>query len=120
MACVVVITWSPLTCVLQRLMFHGAPGVSVEWAAVLYPAPLPQYEAPATPKLPEPPNEAAAPRKPSRVKKKEPLSFVGLGLCCVIQNRQWNNPVSQCFPSEKKEETQREREEDGHGGEQRR
>uniref|UniRef100_A0AAX7VHN0 HEAT repeat-containing protein 6 n=1 Tax=Astatotilapia calliptera TaxID=8154 RepID=A0AAX7VHN0_ASTCA len=30
---------------LKRLMFQGAPGVIVEWPAVLYPAPLPQYES---------------------------------------------------------------------------
>lgn len=31
-------------------MFQGTPGVSVEWPAVLYPAPLPQYECQVTPK----------------------------------------------------------------------
>lgn len=29
-------------------MFQGTPGVSVEWPAVLYPAPLPQYECQVT------------------------------------------------------------------------
>uniref|UniRef100_A0A3Q4BTH0 HEAT repeat-containing protein 6 n=1 Tax=Mola mola TaxID=94237 RepID=A0A3Q4BTH0_MOLML len=29
---------------LQRLMFQGIPGVSVDWPTVLYPTPLPQYE----------------------------------------------------------------------------
>uniref|UniRef100_A0A8D0D2K9 HEAT repeat-containing protein 6 n=1 Tax=Sander lucioperca TaxID=283035 RepID=A0A8D0D2K9_SANLU len=29
---------------LKRLLFQGTPGVSVEWPAVLYPSPLPQYE----------------------------------------------------------------------------
>ncbi|XP_076024992.1 HEAT repeat-containing protein 6 [Genypterus blacodes] len=58
--------------VLKRLMFHGAPGVNVDWALVLYPAPLPQFEAPAALKPPEPPIEAAAPCKASRKKKKKP------------------------------------------------
>uniref|UniRef100_A0A7N6FD21 HEAT repeat-containing protein 6 n=1 Tax=Anabas testudineus TaxID=64144 RepID=A0A7N6FD21_ANATE len=35
---------------LKRLMFQGAPGVSVEWPAVLYPARLPQYEGLSAPK----------------------------------------------------------------------
>uniref|UniRef100_A0A671WP84 HEAT repeat-containing protein 6 n=1 Tax=Sparus aurata TaxID=8175 RepID=A0A671WP84_SPAAU len=35
---------------LKRLMFQGAPGVNVEWPAVLYPAPLPQYEGLSAPK----------------------------------------------------------------------
>lgn len=38
---------------LKQLMFHGSPGISVEWPAVLYPAPLPQYEGPSSPKPPE-------------------------------------------------------------------
>uniref|UniRef100_A0AAY5L420 HEAT repeat-containing protein 6 n=1 Tax=Esox lucius TaxID=8010 RepID=A0AAY5L420_ESOLU len=33
-----------LLAVLKRFMFHGCPGVCVEWLSVLYPAPLPQYE----------------------------------------------------------------------------
>lgn len=37
-------------------MFHGTPGVSVEWPAVLYPSPLPQYEGQTAPKPPEPSN----------------------------------------------------------------
>lgn len=58
-------------CFLQRLMFQGAPGVSVDWPAVLYPAPLPQYEGlkstqPPTPA--EPPKEAAVPGKVSGVR----------------------------------------------------
>lgn len=58
---------------LQRLMFQGTPGVSVEWPAVLYPAPLPQYEGqtalkPAEPQKPsEKPKDAAAPGKTSGV-----------------------------------------------------
>uniref|UniRef100_A0A8C4F4L8 HEAT repeat-containing protein 6 n=1 Tax=Dicentrarchus labrax TaxID=13489 RepID=A0A8C4F4L8_DICLA len=40
---------------LKRLMFQGTPGVSVEWPAVLYPAPLPQYEGLPTSKPAEPP-----------------------------------------------------------------
>ncbi|XP_061559023.1 HEAT repeat-containing protein 6 isoform X1 [Phycodurus eques] len=32
---------------LKRLMFQGAPGVSVEWPTVLNPAPLPHYESPS-------------------------------------------------------------------------
>lgn len=55
-------------------MFQGAPGVSVEWPAVLYPAPLPQYEGlssakPADPPKPsEPPKDAAVPGKASGVR----------------------------------------------------
>uniref|UniRef100_H3CXA1 HEAT repeat-containing protein 6 n=1 Tax=Tetraodon nigroviridis TaxID=99883 RepID=H3CXA1_TETNG len=41
---------------LKRFMFHGTPGVSVEWPAVLYPSPLPQYEGQTAPKRAEPPN----------------------------------------------------------------
>ncbi|XP_008290728.1 HEAT repeat-containing protein 6 [Stegastes partitus] len=63
--------------VLKRLMFQGAPGVSVEWPAVLYPAPLPQYEGPAAPKpaeppkSSEPPKDAAGPGKSSGNKKRK-------------------------------------------------
>ncbi|CAB1316977.1 unnamed protein product, partial [Coregonus sp. 'balchen'] len=44
-----------LGALLARFMFHGCPGVCVEWPSVLYPAPLPQYETCSTPKPPEPP-----------------------------------------------------------------
>ncbi|XP_042355833.1 HEAT repeat-containing protein 6 [Plectropomus leopardus] len=63
---------------LKRLMFQGAPGVSVEWPAVLYPAPLPQYEGvpaakPAEPLKPsEPMKDAATPGKTSGNKKRKP------------------------------------------------
>ncbi|MED6248482.1 hypothetical protein ATANTOWER_000977 [Ataeniobius toweri] len=40
---------------LKRLMFQGAPGLSVDWPAVLFPAPLSQYEGPSPPKPAEPP-----------------------------------------------------------------
>ncbi|XP_033490811.1 HEAT repeat-containing protein 6 [Epinephelus lanceolatus] len=61
---------------LKRLMFQGAPGVSVEWPAVLYPAPLPQYEGlpsskPAEPTKPEPAKDAAVPGKTSGNKKRK-------------------------------------------------
>ncbi|XP_026228994.1 HEAT repeat-containing protein 6 isoform X2 [Anabas testudineus] len=62
---------------LKRLMFQGAPGVSVEWPAVLYPARLPQYEGlsapkPAEPtKFSEPPKDASAPGKASGNKKRK-------------------------------------------------
>lgn len=39
-------------------MFHGTPGVSVEWPSVLYPSPLPQYEGQTAPKPAEPPNSS--------------------------------------------------------------
>ncbi|XP_017273447.1 HEAT repeat-containing protein 6 [Kryptolebias marmoratus] len=39
---------------LKRLMFQGAPGLSVEWPAVLYPAPLSQYEGVSAKKPAEP------------------------------------------------------------------
>lgn len=63
--------------VLKRLMFQGAPGVSVDWPAVLYPAPLPQYEGlsaakPAEPsKSSEPPKDAAVSGKSPGNKKKK-------------------------------------------------
>uniref|UniRef100_A0A7N9B228 HEAT repeat-containing protein 6 n=1 Tax=Mastacembelus armatus TaxID=205130 RepID=A0A7N9B228_9TELE len=47
---------------LKRLMFQGTPGVSIEWPAVLYPAPLPQYEGLSAPKPAESP-KAAEPSK---------------------------------------------------------
>ncbi|XP_047463986.1 HEAT repeat-containing protein 6 [Mugil cephalus] len=62
---------------LKRLMFQGAPGVSVEWPAVLYPAPLPQYEGLSAPKpaeslkSPEPPKDATVPGKASGNKKRK-------------------------------------------------
>lgn len=55
-------------------MFQGTPGVSVEWPAVLYPAPLPQYEGLSTQKptepqkTSEPPKDAAVSGKPSGVR----------------------------------------------------
>uniref|UniRef100_A0A665U8S1 HEAT repeat-containing protein 6 n=1 Tax=Echeneis naucrates TaxID=173247 RepID=A0A665U8S1_ECHNA len=55
---------------LKRLMFHGAPGVSVEWPAVLYPAPLPQYEGLSVPKPAEPPKSSDPPKDGSNKKKK--------------------------------------------------
>lgn len=54
-------------------MFQGTPGVSVEWPAVLYPAPLPQYEAPSaiktadTPKPSESSKDGVVQGKPSGV-----------------------------------------------------
>ncbi|KAM4620348.1 HEAT repeat-containing protein 6 [Polymixia lowei] len=60
-----------LLATLKRLMFQGAPGVSVEWPPVLYPTPLPQYEGISAPKPPEPPKEAATPGKASGNKKKK-------------------------------------------------
>uniref|UniRef100_A0A673A4H5 HEAT repeat-containing protein 6 n=1 Tax=Sphaeramia orbicularis TaxID=375764 RepID=A0A673A4H5_9TELE len=47
---------------LKRLMFQGTPGVSVEWPAVLYPAPLPQYEGLSSLKPPEPPKTTEPPK----------------------------------------------------------
>uniref|UniRef100_A0A667Y1W1 HEAT repeat-containing protein 6 n=1 Tax=Myripristis murdjan TaxID=586833 RepID=A0A667Y1W1_9TELE len=61
---------------IKRLMFQGAPGVSVEWPAVLYPAPLPQYEGLSAPKPPEPPKEAATTSKASGVRQ----AFLSLGI----------------------------------------
>ncbi|KAM9847037.1 HEAT repeat-containing protein 6 [Aulostomus maculatus] len=61
--------------VLKRLMFQGSPGVSVEWPAVLFPAPLPQYESvsahkPAEPQTqPEAPKDTAPPGKGNKKKK---------------------------------------------------
>ncbi|XP_056140684.1 HEAT repeat-containing protein 6 isoform X2 [Lampris incognitus] len=60
-----------LLAILKRLMFQGAPGVSVEWPSVLYPAALPQYEGQSAPKTAEPPKEAATPAKALGTKKKK-------------------------------------------------
>uniref|UniRef100_A0A674NSF0 HEAT repeat-containing protein 6 n=1 Tax=Takifugu rubripes TaxID=31033 RepID=A0A674NSF0_TAKRU len=61
---------------LKRLMFHGTPGVGVEWPAVLYPSPLPQYEGQTTPKSAEPPSDSskdsANKKKKARGKAKNP------------------------------------------------
>nr|XP_021497154.1 HEAT repeat-containing protein 6 [Meriones unguiculatus] len=45
-----------LLAVLKKAMFHGLPGLNIEMPAVLYPAPLPQYDgrSPAKPQQPEP------------------------------------------------------------------
>ncbi|RVE63858.1 hypothetical protein OJAV_G00140570 [Oryzias javanicus] len=51
-----------LLAALKRLMFQGAPGLSVEWPTVLYPAPLPQYEGVPSPKPAEPPAPSAPPK----------------------------------------------------------
>uniref|UniRef100_A0AAQ5ZSS1 HEAT repeat-containing protein 6 n=1 Tax=Amphiprion ocellaris TaxID=80972 RepID=A0AAQ5ZSS1_AMPOC len=48
--------------VLKRLMFQGAPGLSVDWPAVLYPAPLPQYEGLSAAKPAEPPKSSEPPK----------------------------------------------------------
>ncbi|KAM4726501.1 HEAT repeat-containing protein 6 isoform 2-T2 [Anableps anableps] len=40
---------------LKRLMFQGAPGLSVDWPEVIYPAPLSQYEGLSPPKPAESP-----------------------------------------------------------------
>ncbi|XP_011481858.2 HEAT repeat-containing protein 6 isoform X2 [Oryzias latipes] len=66
-----------LLAALKRLMFQGTPGLSMEWPAVLYPAPLPQYEGvpspkPAEPQAPSaPPKNATAPGKTSGNKKRK-------------------------------------------------
>ncbi|KAM4545407.1 HEAT repeat-containing protein 6 [Odontesthes bonariensis] len=62
---------------LKRLMFQGAPGVGAAWPAVLYPAPLPQYEGlpgpkPVEPsKSSEPPKDSTGPGKASKNKKRK-------------------------------------------------
>uniref|UniRef100_A0A3Q2QUI5 HEAT repeat-containing protein 6 n=1 Tax=Fundulus heteroclitus TaxID=8078 RepID=A0A3Q2QUI5_FUNHE len=59
---------------LKRLMFQGAAGLSVDWPAVLYPAPLSQYETLSPPKPAEPPKaskEADKTGKPSGKKKRK-------------------------------------------------
>uniref|UniRef100_A0A8C7Z8M2 HEAT repeat-containing protein 6 n=1 Tax=Oryzias sinensis TaxID=183150 RepID=A0A8C7Z8M2_9TELE len=55
---------------LQRLMFQGTPGLSVEWPTVLYPAPLPQYEGVPSPKPAEP--QAPSAKSKGKDKKTEP------------------------------------------------
>nr|XP_020454317.1 LOW QUALITY PROTEIN: HEAT repeat-containing protein 6 [Monopterus albus] len=59
---------------LKRLMFQGSPGVCVQWPAVLYPAPLPQYEGPSAAKPADfflPSKDAAVPDKTSGNKKRK-------------------------------------------------
>ncbi|KAF7206570.1 HEAT repeat-containing protein 6 [Nothobranchius furzeri] len=51
-----------LLAALKRVMFQGTPGISVEWPAVLYPAPLSQYEG-------VPVKKTAEPQKPSETPK---------------------------------------------------
>ncbi|TSP68491.1 HEAT repeat-containing protein 6 [Bagarius yarrelli] len=50
-----------LLAVLKKFMFYGLPGVNVEMPAVLYPAPLPQYDA--VPVQTEPAQDDAAHKK---------------------------------------------------------
>ncbi|XP_037543328.1 HEAT repeat-containing protein 6 [Nematolebias whitei] len=63
---------------LKRLMFQGAPGLSVEWPSVLYPALLPQYEGISAEKPAEPQKsletqkDADATGKASGKKKRKP------------------------------------------------
>uniref|UniRef100_A0A669EWF4 HEAT repeat-containing protein 6 n=1 Tax=Oreochromis niloticus TaxID=8128 RepID=A0A669EWF4_ORENI len=55
---------------LKRLMFQGAPGVIVEWPAVLYPAPLPQYESLSAAKAAESPKSLEPPKDNKKRKSK--------------------------------------------------
>ncbi|KAJ7997528.1 hypothetical protein DPEC_G00229950 [Dallia pectoralis] len=59
-----------LLAVLKRFMFHGCPGLCVEWLSVLYPAPLPQYET-CSPKPPQPPLAPPTQAKTSTNKKRK-------------------------------------------------
>lgn len=95
-------------------MFHGTPGVSVEWPAVLYPSPLPQYEGQTAPKLAEPPNPAdlAAEGKTTGVQ-----SDFKIGVERNEQNL-WFSVFFNVHSLEKKEEIQRESEEAKCGQEQ--
>ncbi|XP_043995712.1 HEAT repeat-containing protein 6 [Gambusia affinis] len=62
---------------LKRLMFQGAPGLSVDWPEVIYPAPLSQYENLSPPRPTEPPKTLESPKeadktgKPSGKKKRK-------------------------------------------------
>lgn len=58
-------------------MFHGTPGVSVEWPAVLYPSPLPQYEGQTAPKPAEPPNPSGSSKDPAAVQGKTTGVYAG-------------------------------------------
>ncbi|XP_064207427.1 HEAT repeat-containing protein 6 [Anguilla rostrata] len=60
-----------LLAVLKKYMFFGLPGMNLEMPAVLYPAPLPQYEGVATTK-PEPSRDTQTQNKPSGNKKRKP------------------------------------------------
>ncbi|KAJ8347719.1 hypothetical protein SKAU_G00263080 [Synaphobranchus kaupii] len=60
-----------LLAVLKKFMFFGLPGMNLEMPAVLYPAPLPQYEGVPTTK-PEPPRDTITQNKPSGNKKRKP------------------------------------------------
>ncbi|KAL0994977.1 hypothetical protein UPYG_G00130190 [Umbra pygmaea] len=47
-----------LLAVLKRFMFHGSPGVCVDWPSVLYPTPLPQYQTCTPEPTQDPPTKA--------------------------------------------------------------
>ncbi|XP_007556397.2 HEAT repeat-containing protein 6 [Poecilia formosa] len=54
---------------LKRLMFQGAPGLSVDWPEVIYPAPLSQYESLSPPRPTEPPKTLETPKEADKTGK---------------------------------------------------
>ncbi|XP_066551798.1 HEAT repeat-containing protein 6 [Amia ocellicauda] len=59
-----------LLAVLKKYMFYGLPGMTLEMPAVLYPAPLPQYEG-TTAVKPELPRDVQSTSKPTGNKKRK-------------------------------------------------
>lgn len=50
-------------------MFQGAPGLSVDWPEVIYPAPLSQYESLSPPRPTEPPKPLESPKEADKTGK---------------------------------------------------
>uniref|UniRef100_A0A671WPG8 HEAT repeat-containing protein 6 n=1 Tax=Sparus aurata TaxID=8175 RepID=A0A671WPG8_SPAAU len=72
---------------LKRLMFQGAPGVNVEWPAVLYPAPLPQYEGLSAPKPAEAPKPSETQRDATGSGKNSGVikDLIIIGICISVE-----------------------------------
>uniref|UniRef100_A0A671WQA3 HEAT repeat-containing protein 6 n=1 Tax=Sparus aurata TaxID=8175 RepID=A0A671WQA3_SPAAU len=75
---------------LKRLMFQGAPGVNVEWPAVLYPAPLPQYEGLSAPKPAEAPKPSETQRDATGSGKNSGVikDLIIIGICIKENDRE--------------------------------
>ena len=112
--------------------------MNVAWPAVLYPAPLPQYEGLSPPKPAEPQKEAAAPGKASGVTPLENVFYssssstpeISHTVVCVIVNIKhldihyctWHHHIRVLLNvsvAEQEEEVQRQREEERRGRERR-
>lgn len=74
------------SCVPQRLMFQGAPGLNVDWPSVLYPALLSQYEGVSAEKSAEPQKSAEMPKGADTTGKASGvcLSLIFIGLAFYV------------------------------------